>query len=363
VKSAPATGPAGLILASAGSYPRSGEAPGQQVLPQTITLIRKGERTAADLDDAENTVTSQAITEQARAGMELLTDGLVRGRDPVSHIAGKYEGVVFRHSRPFLSSGRTYRQPVVQGKLQRRPTAPSLAQEFRYACNSLGLLQISDERSGRMGMKPVFLGPYTLAYCSEGESPALEKTEARARIFAEALAGEIAELAEAGATLIQVDEPAILERPEDWLILAEGIFRLLGARDAARKAGKPVQLALYTYYGDATPLFEQLIRLPVDALGLDFSNNGSLAERVATAGSPMPLALGLVDGRSAELEDPAAAARLAERLLAKIEDGRGFLGPSCGLEHLPRARAFEKLGLLAKIRGRVAGSRESPAHT
>jgi 5-methyltetrahydropteroyltriglutamate--homocysteine methyltransferase len=358
VKSVIATGPGGLILASAGSYPRSGEAPEHQVLPQTITLIRKGERTAADLDDAENTVTRQAIAEQVRAGMEMLTDGLVRGRDPVSHIAGKYEGVVFRHSRPFLSSGRTYRQPVVQGKLRRKPTAPSLAQEFRYACNSLGLLQISDERSGRMGMKPVLLGPYTLAFCSEGDTPALERMEARARVFAEALAGEITELADAGATLIQVDEPAILERPEDWVVFAEGIFRLIGARDAARKAGKPVQVALYTYYGDATPLFEQLIRLPVDALGLDFSGNGSLAERVA-AGSPIPLALGLVDGRSHDLEDAAAVARLAERLLSRIEEGRAFLGPSCGLEHLPRPRAYEKLELLARIREHVAGKEQA----
>ena len=347
-----------MTLASAGSYPRSGEAPEHQVLPQTITRIRKGERTAADLDDAENTVTCQAIDDQARAGMDLLTDGLVRGRDPVSHVAGKYAGVTFRNSRPFLSSGRSYRQPVVQGKLQRKPTAPSLAQEFHFACNALGLLQISDERAGRMGMKPVFLGPYTLAYCSTAEAPEFESVEARAQIFAEALAGEIAELAEAGATMIQVDEPAILERPEDWPILEEGVFRLVGARDAARKAGKPVQLALYTYYGDATPLFEQLVRLPVDVLGLDFSGNGSLAERVAAAGSPIPLALGLVDGRNPELEDAAAAARLAERLLGRIEEGRAFLGPSCGLEHLPRPRAFEKLELLARIRAHVAGSRE-----
>jgi methionine synthase II (cobalamin-independent) len=55
----------------------------------------------------------------------------------------------------------------------------------------------------------------------------------------------------------------------------------------------------------------------------------------------------------AQLEDVASLARQVERLLPKIEGGRAYLVPSCGLEHLPHDRAYAKLELLGKIRAAV----------
>jgi methionine synthase II (cobalamin-independent) len=42
-------------------------------------------------------------------------------------------------------------------------------------------------------------------------------------------------------------------------------------------------------------------------------------------------------------------------MLPKIKDQRAYLGPSCGLEYLPRDRAFAKLELLSKIRAELEG--------
>jgi methionine synthase II (cobalamin-independent) len=62
-----------------------------------------------------------------------------------------------------------------------------------------------------------------------------------------------------------------------------------------------------------------------------------------------------VDGRNANLEEPAAVAREIEKILPKIVAEESYLGTSCGLGFLPRDRAYAKLELLGKIRQAVAG--------
>ena len=164
---------------------------------------------------------------------------------------------------------------------------------------------------------------------------------------------EFRALVDSGADLVQVDEPAILNFPEDWHSFTIALGLLVAERDHVRKAGREAKLALCVNLGDAGPLYEKLVQLPVDALLLDFAGSSGLAETVAAAGSPVPLGLGMVDGRSAELEDVTAIARQVERLLPRLGGQQAFLGPSCGLESLPRGRAYAKLELLQKIRAAV----------
>jgi 5-methyltetrahydropteroyltriglutamate--homocysteine methyltransferase len=106
---------------------------------------------------------------------------------------------------------------------------------------------------------------------------------------------------------------------------------------------------LYTYFSDATPLYEKLMSLPVDILGFDLVSGPGLADAIAADGAAKPLALGMVSGRRSELEDVQAIAQTLDRVLPKIHGGRAYLGPSCGLEYLPRSAAYAKLELLPKI--------------
>jgi 5-methyltetrahydropteroyltriglutamate--homocysteine methyltransferase len=105
--------------------------------------------------------------------------------------------------------------------------------------------------------------------------------------------------------------------------------------------------------GDAEAIYEKLIALPMDALLLDFVASPRLAAKVAAIGSPVPLGLGAVDGRNVELEDATTVARQVEPVLAKLNGAQAFLGPSCGLESLPRDRAYAKLELLGQIRAKL----------
>jgi 5-methyltetrahydropteroyltriglutamate--homocysteine methyltransferase len=347
----------GLHLASAGSYPRIGDAPELQTLRRATASLDRGERNTADLLDAENEMTRRAIADQLNAGLEVITDGQIRWCDPISHVASKLDNVKIAGLQRYFDTNFYFRQPVVTGTPQRSNAL--VARDFSFARNALGHLPTPKILAGKLSIKPVLTGPYTLAKFSlsthagnGGDSSS--SLEARALAYAEALAAEIIALAGIGASLIQIDEPAIIKYPEDWKIFEKALAKLAAARDKSATEGRRLELALYVYFHDPAPLYEKLVGLPVDILGLDFTYNPRLADLVASAGSPKPLGLGLVDGRNTKLEDAEEVARRIDRLLPKIQGGRAYLNPSCGLEYLPRDRAFAKLELLAKIRAAVA---------
>ena len=342
-----------LTLSSAGSYPRSGPGEDLQVLVRTREAVARGEQTAADLIDAENFMVRRAIEEQVAAGMEVVTDGLTRWLDPISHFAGRLEGVTLGGVRPLPSAPGTYRIPQVSRRPVRR--APLLADEYRFACNALGAVGTPSGKAGKLCVKAVLTGPFTLAKLSEPEHAAVANLDARSAAFADALAAELGALVEGGAEHIQVDEFAPAEQAGDWTALRAGAAALAVARDAARKGGRRVELTYFLHAQEAAAHWDALFDLPADVVGLDLSASGKLIERLAASGAPKPLHLGLVSARSAELEDARELAQRLESLLPKLPAGRSYLGPAGGLDALPRDRARAKLELLSRVRESVAG--------
>ncbi len=342
-----------LTLSSAGSYPRSGPGDDLQVLFRARAAVARGEQTAADLTDAESFMVRRAIEEQVAAGMEVVTDGLTRWLDPVSHLAAKLDGVTLGGERPLPAAPGNYRVPQITKRPSRRSSL--LADEYRFACNALGALGTPQGKAGKLGVKAVLTGPFTLAKLSEPQDTAVAHLDARAAAFAEALAAELGALAEGGAEHIQVDEFAPIEQSGDWTAFRAGIAALALARDAARKTGHRVALTIFLQTPDAGAQWDALFELPVDVVALDLAGDPRLAQRLAGSGAPKPVHLGLVSGRTAEMEDARELARKLESLMPKLPPGRSFLGPAGGLDALPRDRARAKLELLANTRQIVAG--------
>lgn len=321
-----------LITTSAGSYPRIGDAPDLQLLRRTISQWEKGEKSAHELARAEDEMARQAIAEQTHAGLELVTDGQVRWYDPISHVAGKLEGIKINGLLRFFDTNFYFRQPVVIGVVKHM--RPIVLDEYRFA-----------RSASSRPLKPVITGPYTLARLSIVETDRYKTFESLVEAYALAVAEEIRGLVEAGADIVQIDEPAILKNKEHKDVLAAGLRLLTGAKGKAK-------LALYTYFGDAAWLYDLLPDLPVDILGIDFTYNRGLVQIIARGGSPKPLGLGLIDGRNTRIEDEKEICRELDMLLPSIKSGFSYLNPSCGLEYLPRDRAFMKLKNLVRIASR-----------
>lgn len=331
-----------LILANHGSYPRIGDSPEEQLLRRTIAQFEKGEKTQADLAAAADRMTELAIADQIAAGLDVVTDGLIRWYDPVSHLAGKLRGVEIAGLLRFFDTNFYFRQPAIHAKVER--AGPLVAEEFVFA----------QSKSSRP-VKAVLTGPYTLARHSIEAAKESNGSASSARGFGRlleeytaALAAEVAALAAAGATRIQVDEPSLTRHAAD--------FSSFETSFAALAAGKGnAELILALYFGDAAPLYERLQKLPADVLGLDFTYSPHLIERVA-AGTSKKLALGLIDGRNTKLEDASAVAKQLERVARTSGLSEAYLTPSCGLEYLPRDRAQLKLQRLAAAKKLFSGS-------
>lgn len=325
-----------LLLANHSSYPRIGDTAELQQLRRTHSAWERQQASDAELIAAEESLVRAALAEQVEAGLDLVTDGQIRWYDPISHLASKLDGIEIKGLLRFFDTNFYFRQPVAKGEIQRRNGL--LVPEFEFA-----------RSASAKPVKPVLTGPYTLARHSIAEHAPYQQLEPLVRAYGQALAPELEALAAAGAEVIQIDEPAILKRPADFPVLERAMLLL------SKRKGR-AKLLLSVYFGDPQPLFERLQRLPVDILGLDFTYNPKMVERLVSVGSQKALALGLVDARNTRMEDPAEVAHQVERILLRTKGDACYLNPSAGLEYLPRDRAQAKLKLLAQARANVKGA-------
>lgn len=323
-----------LIAANHSSHPRIGDAAEFHALRQTIARWERGEKSFADVQRAQDEAVQRAITDQLTAGLDIVTDGLIRWYDPLSHIAGKLEGTQINGLLRFFDTNFYVRQPVAVGPI--KWTKPLLVAEYTFA-----------RSVSPRPVKAVITGPYTLAAFTIVQSETYRRREDLVYAYAQALVEEVRALVAAGASLIQIEEPVILKEGDAWDVFEQAI-------GLVASAAEPAHVLLCTYFGDALPLYHKFEELPVAALGFDFTYSPRLPEIIATEGSPKPLALGLIDGRNTKLEDETTVCRLLEKVLPAIRADYSYLTSSCGLEYLPRDRALLKLNHLVGIARRFS---------
>lgn len=324
-----------LLTASAGSYPRIGDEPAEQRLRRAYAQLETGAIAEGHFRAVEDDVATQVLAEQAQAGIDIVTDGLVRWHDPISHTARRLAGVTINGLLRFFDSNCYVRQPVVRDRITK--TSAIVSGEYRFAA-----------RHSTRPVKAVLTGPYTLARLSLNETSVYRDLEALTLAYADVLTGEVEELAAERAPYVQIDEPAILRAPEHLPLLARALGPLAAARGAS-------ELTLATYFDDAAPLFDGLQDMPVDVLALDLIASPTLVRRLTQTGARRRLALGVLDGRTTRLEDVETVASLVARILTTVRDGPTYLTTSCGLEFLPRDYARRKLARLVEVRRAVAG--------
>lgn len=319
-----------LVLANHSSYPRVGASREQQRLRRAHAQRERGEISAEEFARVQDSVVAEVIQEQIDAGCHLVTDGQVRWYDPIAHLGGKLKNVEIDGLLRYFDTNFYFRQPVMRGRVARN--GPLIVEEFQYA-----------QGISARPLKPVLTGPYTVAVSSIRQAPAYRNLSALVMDLSEILAIEVSALAGAGAQVIQVEEPAILKQPRDLPLLHKALSGLSQAKGSAR-------LALYTYFGDATPLYEALQKLPVDILGLDFTYAPKLPAKIARLGSKRILGLGLIDGRNTRMETAEEVCPILEKILPRLPGGLAYLTPSCGLEYLPREKAGAKLRLMRELK-------------
>ncbi len=210
------------------------------------------------------------------------------------------------------------------------------------------------EAKEKLGLqaKPVLIGPYTFLKLSKGYT-AGEFDSWIAKLVP--LYGRVlAELRDAGAEWVQIDEPSVTGELDaaDWKRLGS-IYSELAA------AAPELKLMLQTYF-DAPADYAALAALPVAGIGLDFIHDrGVNLQALLSGGYPSGrvLGAGIIDGRGIWRTDLTKALALVEKIASVVPSDRLHIQPSCSLLHVPVSLSGET-GLSEGLRGALAGADE-----
>ncbi|HEV8264115.1 MAG TPA: 5-methyltetrahydropteroyltriglutamate--homocysteine S-methyltransferase [Gemmatimonadales bacterium] len=230
-----------------------------------------------------------------------------KGRDVTAMEMTKWFDTNYHYIVPELERGQTFRLAS---------TKP--VDEYREA-KALGI-----------DTTPVLVGPVTfllLGKTKGAKGDRLALLDGLLPVYAEVLA----QLAAAGATWVQLDEPCLaLDRTDAERAAYRRAYEYL-----AKGAGK-LRLLVATYFAGLDDNIPTALALPVQGLHVDLVRApGQLDALLKAWPAGRVLSAGVIDGRNVWRADLEAQLALLERAVAKVGKEHLWVAPSCSLLHAP----------------------------
>jgi 5-methyltetrahydropteroyltriglutamate--homocysteine methyltransferase len=276
-----------------------------------------------------------AIREMERAGIDTITDGEIRRESYSNRFATALDGVDADNPATIHTHGGEAR------------TVPRIVAPVRWRgpveVGDIEFLRAHTERTAKITLP----GPFTMAQQASNE--AYDDPDELVMDFAAAVNAEALALQDAGADVIQLDEPWLRNDPDaarriavaaidralaglsvtTVVHLCFGYAALVGAKSRNR----------YDFLGELSDSAAQQISIEAAQPRLDL---GQLAEL-----SPKVIILGVLDLGDDRVETPEQVADRIRAALAHVPVDRLVPAPDCGMKYLPRAVAFGKLRALS----------------
>ena len=176
--------------------------------------------------------------------------------------------------------------------------------------------------------KPVVIGAYTMLRMSRftGKKPALDYVED----IISAYQNLVKKCEENQIAWVQFDEPALVwDMEESDIALFHKIY------DGILSCKKHSHILLQTYFGDVRDIYQDLIQMPFDGIGLDFIEGKETLNLVNTYGFPQDKQLfaGLVNGKNIWKNCFDKTLKVLQTLNDKKI--KAVLSTSCSLLHVP----------------------------
>jgi 5-methyltetrahydropteroyltriglutamate--homocysteine methyltransferase len=321
-----------------GSYPQPDWLIDRDKLSKQVPRVRADDLwlVAPDkLEAAQDDATILAIRDQERAGLDIITDGEQRRESYSNRFATALDGVDVKNPGSTINrSGRPIPVPRVVGPIRRKNPV-----ELR----DLNVLRANTDRA----IKATVPGPFTMS--KQAQDDYYKDEEALALAYADAVNAEIKDLFEAGADVVQIDEPWMQQHPEK--ARQYGLKALNRALD-----GVTGMVAVHLCFGYAAVVHDK-------PSGYSFlpELEGSKAQQISIeAAQPrldlkvlreLPsktIILGVIDLSDMTVEAPQVVAERIRAALAHVAAERVVVAPDCGMKYLPRAVAFAKMKAMAE---------------
>jgi 5-methyltetrahydropteroyltriglutamate--homocysteine methyltransferase len=286
------------------------------------------------LQEAQDDATVLAIRAQEEAGLHVITDGEIRRESYSNRFATALDGVDIDNPGTALDrSGHPNPVPRIVGPIRRRH--PVEVEDVRF-------LRRHTDRPIKMTVP----GPFTMTQQAQNDHYADEPTAALA--YAEAVNEEIRDLFDAGADMVQIDEPYLQARPEK--AREYGVAALERALD-----GIGGMTAVHVCFGYAAIIHDrpsgysflpELAACSCDAVSIETAQSRLDCSILAELPGKT-IILGVIDLGDHTVETADVVAERIRRALPHVAPEDVIVAPDCGMKYLPREVAFDKMCALA----------------
>jgi 5-methyltetrahydropteroyltriglutamate--homocysteine methyltransferase len=260
------------------------------------------------------------IRVQKDAGMDVFSDGLLKWQDifrPLVEALGTRPHTLVR----WFDTNTFFRAPELSGKVA------TLARPD-------GVVPDASVPRPRVTTLP---SPYMFSRAAHTDQ---DRNRLMVDLAEQVLRPAIDAAVAAGSQMIHLEDPwlgYVGITTEDWAPLNDALKILHQDLDAT--------LAFHVYFGNAGPHVDQLLRLPVDAIGIDLieTDLDALGSRWDKG-----LVAGVINGRSSILESVENTVEVARHIADRIKPRNLYLSSNCELGYLPTVVAERKVQRLGE---------------
>src|SRR6516162_4516979 len=309
---------------------------------------------AHHLDEIHEVAIKAALKDQELAGVDIVSDGELRRDNDIDYLLTRIPEVEIPHRAKtdyYDYYDAQVRAPLAEAAVM----SPGLAADFAFT-----------REQTQHPIKFSFTGPFSLS--RRIDDTAYADPADLVRALARRLNAQARELAEAGADLLQIDEPFLAGYPEQVELAVEAVNIVT--------EGVPVTWALHVCYGNryARPsweghydfLFPAVKAARVDQVVLEFARKGLDDLRLIRQYEwDKWLGFGVIDVKTPEVEPAELVAARIRRALEYVPADRLMINPDCGLRHLAPEVARQKLRAMvagvAAVRAELEPAEPGPA--
>jgi len=310
-----------LLTSSIGSFPKP------KALQEARRRFADGEIDVSALRRLEDEATRSVLEFQDELGINLLVDGEMDRADPITTFAERLAGVEM-NGWVRVYGDRYVRRPKITGPLSR--TASTTVDRWRFARDT-----------ARGAVKAVLPGPYSLMDGSFDEHYDSRREVCLA--FAEIVRDEAVELAAAGASEIQLDEPAAGARPAELPLMREALERVM------QPLRGRTRVWLYLGYADFESTGAELAQLPAN--GLLVAGAHAAYDRLAAFARAIPedrfVGIGVIDVLDPRIETEDEIRERLATVRRLVPRDRLWAVPDGGMRALRPDTARAKLAAMA----------------
>ncbi|HEX5482056.1 MAG TPA: methionine synthase [Terriglobia bacterium] len=306
-----------LPVTSVGSFPKP------DYLVKARADFAKKDIRREELEDAERKATEFWIRKQEELGADVLVDGEMYRGDMAAYFATHLTG--FEQGGLVRSYGnRYYHKPIITGEV--RWNEPITLGWWEYA-----------QSLTQKPAKAMLTGPYTMMDWSFNEY--YFDRRATCLALAREIRKEVETLVQAGAKVIQIDEPAISARPEELPTAIEAMHRVTD--------GLPAYFITHICYGAFENIYPAMLELPVDNFDLEFSNSCfDMLRLFKEFPFTKDISFGAVDVHNHIIESEPVVRRRIVEALEVLSKEAVWIDPDCGLKTRTVDEAIGKMEVL-----------------